>query len=221
VKPILDVRNLTVRFGGTEAVSGVTFTVGQGRDRRAGGRKRIGQIGDGAVDGVAAARIRRLGGSITYDGAEMVGASEADLRAVRGNDISFIFQEPMTSLNPLHTLEKQIAESLVAAPGPQRAEARQRIIELLTSVGIRDPEEPAGRLSPPAIGRAAAARDDRHGACQQPQAPDRGRADDRARRHHPGADPRASGGAEARLGMSLLFITHDLGSCGGSPTGSA
>jgi microcin C transport system ATP-binding protein len=72
-----------------------------------------------------------LRGSITYDGAEMLGASRPSCARVRGNDISFIFQEPMTSLNPLHTLEKQIAESL-AAPGPDREAARQRIIELLT-----------------------------------------------------------------------------------------
>jgi microcin C transport system ATP-binding protein len=72
--------------------------------------------------------------------AEMLGASEADLRRVRGNDISFIFQEPMTSLNPLHTLEKQIAESLSLHQGLSGQAARQRIIELLTRVGIRDPE---------------------------------------------------------------------------------
>jgi microcin C transport system ATP-binding protein len=76
--------------------------------------------------------------------AEMLGASEAELRRVRGNDISFIFQEPMTSLNPLHTLEKQIAESLSLHQGLSGQAARQRIIELLKRVGIRDPEERLG-----------------------------------------------------------------------------
>jgi microcin C transport system ATP-binding protein len=59
---------------------------------------------------------------------------------VRGNDISFIFQEPMTSLNPLHTLEQQLAESLALHQGLRGAAARARIIELLTRVGIRDAE---------------------------------------------------------------------------------
>ena len=58
-----------------------------------------------------------MSGSVNYDGREMVGAAEARLRDVRGNDISFIFQEPMTSLNPLHTLEKQIGESLALHQG--------------------------------------------------------------------------------------------------------
>ncbi|HRO13577.1 MAG TPA: dipeptide ABC transporter ATP-binding protein, partial [Paracoccus sp. (in: a-proteobacteria)] len=79
-------------------------------------------------------------GSVKYDGAEMIGAPESKLRAVRGNDISFIFQEPMTSLNPLHTIEKQLAESLALHQGLTGAKARARIIDLLTRVGIRDPE---------------------------------------------------------------------------------
>ena len=83
-------------------------------------------------------------GSVIYDGEEMVGATEARLRKVRGNDISFIFQEPMTSLNPLHTLEKQLAESLALHQGLVGPAARERIIELLLTVGIRDPESRLG-----------------------------------------------------------------------------
>ena len=64
--------------------------------------------------------------------------------AVRGNDISFIFQEPMTSLNPLHTIERQIGESLALHQGLTGAKARARILELLTQVGIRDPESRLG-----------------------------------------------------------------------------
>ena len=74
----------------------------------------------------------------------MVGASERDLRKVRGNDISFIFQEPMTSLNPLHTIEKQMAESLALHQGLTGAAARARIVELLTKVGIREAESRLG-----------------------------------------------------------------------------
>jgi peptide/nickel transport system ATP-binding protein len=83
-------------------------------------------------------------GSVRYLGREMVGAEEDLLRAIRGNDISFIFQEPMTSLNPLHTLEKQITESLTLHQGLKGDAARTRVIELLTKVGIRDPESRLG-----------------------------------------------------------------------------
>ena len=85
-----------------------------------------------------------MAGSVTYRGTQMVGASERDLRKVRGNDISFIFQEPMTSLNPLHTIEKQLAESLELHQGLRGDAVRARIVELLTKVGIRDPETRLG-----------------------------------------------------------------------------
>jgi microcin C transport system ATP-binding protein len=88
----------------------------------------VGLLGDSAT----------VAGSITYQGRELVGAS--DLRAIRGNDISFIFQEPMTSLNPLHTIAKQIGESLSLHQGLTGMTAKARIIELLEKVGIRDPE---------------------------------------------------------------------------------
>ncbi len=81
---------------------------------------------------------------MTYDGAEMVGASPAELRRVRGNDISFVFQEPMTSLNPLHTIEKQLAESLALHQGLRGAQARARILDLLGKVGIREAESRLG-----------------------------------------------------------------------------
>jgi ABC-type dipeptide/oligopeptide/nickel transport system ATPase subunit len=79
-------------------------------------------------------------GSVTFNGAEMIGAAADDLRRVRGNDISFIFQEPMTSLNPLHTVEKQILEALALHQKIDGAPARARVIELLQKVGIRDAE---------------------------------------------------------------------------------
>ncbi|MGB8622283.1 MAG: ABC transporter ATP-binding protein, partial [Paracoccaceae bacterium] len=81
-----------------------------------------------------------VSGSVIYKGDEMVGADDARLRRVRGNDISFIFQEPMTSLNPLHTLEKQLAESLALHQGLTGKAARTRILDLLEQVGIHDAE---------------------------------------------------------------------------------
>ena len=82
----------------------------------------VGESGSGKsvsalVHGVAAGRQREVSGSVTYDGQQMIGPDDALLRKVRGNDISFIFQEPMTSLNPLHTIEKQLAESLALHQG--------------------------------------------------------------------------------------------------------
>ena len=75
-----------------------------------------------------------------FKGEELLDADERDLRRVRGNDITMIFQEPMTSLNPLHTVERQIGEILEMHQGVTGDAARSRIVELLAKVGIRDPE---------------------------------------------------------------------------------
>ncbi|MEJ6390408.1 ABC transporter ATP-binding protein [Gymnodinialimonas ulvae] len=114
---ILDFRDLSVDFtqeGNTvRAVRGISFHVEKGETVAL-----VGESGSGkSVTALSTVDLlpgsAQLGGSITYNGTEMIGASDAELRRVRGNDISFIFQEPMTSLNPLHTIEKQMAESLV------------------------------------------------------------------------------------------------------------
>ncbi|SIO53053.1 microcin C transport system ATP-binding protein [Rhodovulum sp. ES.010] len=142
--PILSFRDLTVQFNQdgtvTDAVRGVSFDIGRGETVAL-----VGESGSGksvtALSSVALLpESAQVGGSIRYEGEEMVGASEARLREVRGNDISFIFQEPMTSLNPLHTLEKQLSESIALHQGLTGAPARQRILELLGRVGIHDPE---------------------------------------------------------------------------------
>ena len=141
---LMEVDNLTVTFRqdgqDVHAVKGVSFTLDRGETVAL-----VGESGSGkSQTALSTVNLQpasaRVGGSVTYDGREMIGASEADLRAVRGNDISFIFQEPMTSLNPLHTLEKQIKESLALHQGLVDAAARTRVIELLDMVGIRDPE---------------------------------------------------------------------------------
>ncbi|WP_052042319.1 ABC transporter ATP-binding protein [Paracoccus sphaerophysae] len=141
---VLDVRNLTVSFRNegrvTQAVKGVSFTVNRGETVAL-----VGESGSGkSVTALSTVRLlgdaAELGGSVRYEGAEMIDAPESRLRAVRGNDISFIFQEPMTSLNPLHTIERQLSESLSLHQGLSGAAARTRIVDLLTRVGIRDPE---------------------------------------------------------------------------------
>ena len=148
VEPILEVRDLAVGFvqGGqrTEAVRGVSFELYPGETLAI-----VGESGSGkSVTALSTVRLlpdnAEITGSVRYRGKEMVTADERALRTVRGNDISFIFQEPMTSLNPLHTIEKQLGESLALHQGLTGAPARARILELLGQVGIRDPEERLG-----------------------------------------------------------------------------
>ena len=145
---LIEVRDLTVSFRqdgvDTPAVRGVSFKLERGETVAL-----VGESGSGKSV-TALSTVSLLGdsatvtGSVTYDGQQMIGASESLLQKVRGNDISFIFQEPMTSLNPLHTISKQLGESLALHQGVAGDEARGRIIDLLTKVGIRDPETRLG-----------------------------------------------------------------------------
>ena len=141
---VLEVADLNIAFrqdGRTiNAVRGVGFTVAKGETVAL-----VGESGSGkSVTALSTVGLlpdsASVTGSVRYLGREMVGASQNDLRKVRGNDISFIFQEPMTSLNPLHTIERQIGESLGLHQGFSGAAARARTLELLIKVGIRDPE---------------------------------------------------------------------------------
>ncbi len=142
--PVLEVSGLKISFRQdgrvVQAVKGVSFSVGRGETVAL-----VGESGSGkSVTALSTVGLltdsAMVEGSARYQGKELIGATENDLRRVRGNDISFIFQEPMTSLNPLHTIERQLGESLALHQGLRGEAARARVIDLLTKVGIRNPE---------------------------------------------------------------------------------
>ena len=143
---LLAVKDLSVAFSQGErttlAVDKVSFDIARGETLAL-----VGESGSGKS--VSALSILKLlpypsashpSGSIRFKGEELLDADERDLRRVRGNDITMVFQEPMTSLNPLHTVERQIGEILEIHQNIKGDAARARIIELLGKVGIRDPE---------------------------------------------------------------------------------
>ena len=143
-------QNLSVDFkiegGMLHAVKGVAFGIDKGETLAL-----VGESGSGKS--VTALSIMQLlpypkashpAGIISFDGSELVGADPATLRRVRGDRIAMIFQEPMTSLNPLHTVERQIGETLTLHRGMDTREARERTLELLRLVRLRDPEQRLG-----------------------------------------------------------------------------
>jgi microcin C transport system ATP-binding protein len=146
----LCVDDLHVRFGAgpdaVDAVRGVSFELARGETLAL-----VGESGSGKS--VTALSILQLlpypyashpGGSIQFQGVELIGASHADLRRVRGDRIAMVFQEPMTSLNPLHTVERQIGETLIVHRELGSAAVRARTLELLRLAGIPDPERRLG-----------------------------------------------------------------------------
>ncbi len=142
--PLLSVRDLSVAFrqGGREtlAVDRVSFDLAKGETLAI-----VGESGSGKS--VTALSILKLlnypsahhpSGKVLFDGQDLIAADEDAMRKVRGNDITMVFQEPMTSLNPLHTIQRQIGEILELHKGLRGEAARARTLELLELVGIRD-----------------------------------------------------------------------------------
>ncbi len=148
--PLLSVRDLSVAFtqGGKSvtAVDHVSFDIAKGETLAL-----VGESGSGKS--VSALSVLKLlpyppashpSGQIMFDGKDLLSLGEKELRRVRGNKVTMIFQEPMTSLNPLHTIEQQIVEVLSLHQGMRDKPARERTLELLKEVGIRDPEKRLG-----------------------------------------------------------------------------
>ena len=155
------------------------------------------------------------GSLIEFEGRNLLALPAPELRAVRGNQIAMIFQEPMTSLNPVFTVGDQIAEAAIIHQHVSRAAARARAIEMLRLVGIPDPDERVDHYPHQLSGGM---RHDRDGARLSPQGADCGRADDGARRDHTGADPRASRPPPARAGHGGA-ADHARPRRGGGPCG--
>ncbi|MBW8054777.1 MAG: ABC transporter ATP-binding protein [Nitrospira sp.] len=214
---LLQVARLGVEFrqpGNTvRAVRNVSFDIEQGETVAL-----VGESGSGKS--VTALSVLQLlpypvaahtpGSSIRFRGRELVGADENVLRAVRGDQVSMIFQEPMTSLNPLHIVEKQINEVLMVHKGLSRNAARARTLELLDLVRIRDPEQ---RLKSYPHQLSGGQRQRVMIAMALANEPDLLIADEPTTAVDVTIQAqilKLLSDLQARLGMAMLFITHDL-----------
>jgi microcin C transport system ATP-binding protein len=214
---LLSVRDLSIAFGhGARevlAVDKVSFDIGAGETVAL-----VGESGSGKS--VTALSVMKLlpypaahhpSGSIRFNGRELLTMPENQIRHVRGNDITIIFQEPMTSLNPLHTIEKQIREILMIHQGLTGEKARARILELLDQVGIPDPK---GRLGSYPHQLSGGQRQRVMIAMALANEPDLLIADEPTTALDVTVQAQILQllkDTQKRLGMSMLFITHDLG----------
>src|ERR1700754_1811879 len=141
--PLLEVRDLHVRFetsrGMVRAVEGISYTVHRGEIVAIVGESGCGKsVSSLAIMRLLAKTGRVTKGSITFDGRDLLTLSAEEMREIRGRDISMIFQEPMTSLNPVLSIGEQVMEPLLIHLKMTPAQARERAIELLQLVGITD-----------------------------------------------------------------------------------
>jgi microcin C transport system ATP-binding protein len=215
--PLLSIRDLSVVFrsGGREtlAVDRVSLDIGKGETTAL-----VGESGSGKS--VTALSILKLlpypaahhpSGTITFKGRELLPLSEREMRRVRGDSITIVFQEPMTSLNPLHTIEKQIGEILLLHRGLTGKAARARTLEVLTQVGIPDPQS---RLASYPHQLSGGQRQRVMIAMALANEPDLLIADEPTTALDVTVQAQIIEllqDIQKRLGMSLLFITHDLG----------
>ena len=144
--PLLQVKNLSTTFnvdaGEVRAVNGISFNLDKGKVLGI-----VGESGSGksvtaySVMQILAPTGKIVSGSVKFDGQELVGADEKLLRSVRGNRISIIFQDPMTSLNPTYTIGRQLMEAILLHTDRNRRQARERAVEMLKLVNVNEPEK--------------------------------------------------------------------------------
>jgi len=215
--PILSVKDLSIAFTQagrtTLAVDRISFDVKP--------RETVALVGEsGSGKSVTAMSVMKLlpypaashpSGTIHFKGQELLAMPEREIRRIRGNDITIIFQEPMTSLNPLQTIERQIREILDLHTALRGEAARKRIIELLTQVGIPDP---AGRLASYPHQMSGGQRQRVMIAMALANEPDLLIADEPTTALDVTVQAqilKLLKDLQARMGMAVLFITHDLG----------
>ena len=206
---LLRLESLDVRFGATHAVRDLSLDIHAGEKFAL-----VGESGSGkSVTALALLRLLRgatVSGRILFDGQDLMGLPEEGMRAMRGSRIALVFQEPMTALNPLHPVGRQIAEVLQLHAGLDAAAARGRAIELLARTGIADaarrvddhPHQLSGGQRQRVVIAMALACKPQLLVCDEPttaldvtvQAQILGLLDE----------------LQAEMGMALLFITHDL-----------
>src|ERR1700722_20319222 len=216
-EPLLAVRDLSVTFHSsgrtTLAVDRVSFDIRKGETVAL-----VGESGSGkSVTALSILKLlpypaaRHPSGEILFKGRNLLPLSERDMRRVRGDDVTIVFQEPMTSLNPLHTIEKQISEILLLHRGLTGARARARTLEVLSQVGIPDPQSRLGSYPHQLSGGQ---RQRVMIAMALANEPDLLIADEPTTALDVTVQAqiiKLLQDIQKRLGMSLLFITHDLG----------
>ncbi len=214
---LLQVRELSVTFGAganaVDAVKRVSFDIARGETVAL-----VGESGSGkSVTALSVLQLlpypmaRHPTGSIRFQGQELVGAAAGELLKVRGNRVSMIFQEPMTSLNPLHTIERQVNEVLILHKRLTREAARRRTLELLEQVGIPDA---AKRLDAYPHQLSGGQRQRVMIAMALANEPDLLIADEPTTALDVTIQAqilKLLKSLQSRYGMALLFITHDLG----------
>jgi microcin C transport system ATP-binding protein len=217
VSPLLEVGDLSVSFAvegrEVEAVRHVSFGIERGESVAL-----VGESGSGkSVTALSIMQLlpyptaRHPSGSIVFQGQELVGAPEATMQRVRGDRIAMIFQEPMTSLNPLHTIEKQVNEVLRLHKGLSRPAARARTLELLRLVGLPEAER---RLDAYPHQLSGGQRQRVMIAMALANEPDLLIADEPTTALDVTIQAQILtllGELQAKFGMALLLITHDLG----------
>jgi microcin C transport system ATP-binding protein len=208
---LLSIRDLTIRFGANEATQRIGFDIAPGETLAL-----VGESGSGkSVTALSVLRLlppsAQISGQILFKDQDLAKAPDGELRAVRGNDISMIFQEPMSSLNPVHTIEKQIGEVLAVHRGLRANAARKRTLELLDAVGIPDPQSRLGAYPHQLSGGQ---RQRVMIAMALANEPDLLIADEPTTALDVTVQAQILTllkDLQQRLGMAMLFITHDLG----------
>jgi peptide/nickel transport system ATP-binding protein len=146
--PLLEVEDLRVHFetedGLVKAVDGISYTVDRGETLGIVGESGSGKsVSSLTVMGLTRARNARISGAVRFNGKDLLGASDDELRTIRGDDIAMIFQDPLSSLHPFYKVGNQIVEAILAHRDVSKAQAYDRAVEMLGLVGIPEPRRRA------------------------------------------------------------------------------